>query len=389
MRSLILPLPFAALTILAWGSYGNWLHKSSDVMSGDVSDLNVRQFFCVGMAYFILAIVIPCLFLKTKGEPGTFGVRGVAWSLAAGVCGALGALGIIIALHPENHGSPIYVMPLVFGGAPVINTLVSITMNRSFKQVNSAFLAGIILVAVGAALVFITKPKADISHDSRQEATQIDQDNSSQTGTAKETKETVKNTKAKPNWLAVIGGILLTALSWGAYGSVLHKGQAYMQGSRLRPLICVGVSYFVVAVIVPVVLIQGNPLAGMGSASMWAFMAGVAGAVGAFGIILSFTFGGKPIYIMPLVFGGAPIVNTFIASYGIYDKISVFFISSLTIVIVGAVMVLICQPKPDKKPAPPKPEPRAEPEPQPTSQADPETLEETAADEDGSAVDES
>ena len=154
-----------------------------------------------------------------------------------------------------------------------------------------------------------------------------------------------------------------------------------MQGSRLRPLICVGLSYFVVAVIVPIALVQGNPLADMGSASIWAFMAGVAGAIGAFGIILSFTFGGRPIYIMPLVFGGAPIINTFIASYGIYDKISVFFISSLTIVIVGAVMVLVCQPKPAKPaPPPPEPSPAPEPQPEPASETEPDARDETGTD---------
>ncbi len=138
-----------------------------------------------------------------------------------------------------------------------------------------------------------------------------------------------------------------------------------MKGSRLRPLICVGLAYFVVAVIVPIVLIRANPLDGMGSAGLLAFLAGTAGAIGAFGIILSFTFGGKPIYIMPLVFGGAPIVNTLVASYGNYDQIGVFFIMSLTVVIIGAVMVLVCQPKPARKA--PVPEPLPPPAPAPTT----------------------
>jgi hypothetical protein len=30
----------------------------------------------------------------------------------------------------------------------------------------------------------------------------------------------------------------ITALSWGAYGPVLHKGQAKMGGGRLRPFLC-------------------------------------------------------------------------------------------------------------------------------------------------------
>ena len=45
--------------------------------------------------------------------------------------------------------------------------------------------------------------------------------------------------------------IALAIVSWGAYGPVLHKGQAAMHHSRLRPLMCVGLAYFVIAVIVP------------------------------------------------------------------------------------------------------------------------------------------
>ncbi|MEO2024135.1 MAG: hypothetical protein ABGX05_20085 [Pirellulaceae bacterium] len=357
MKSLLLPIPFAAITILAWGSYGNWLHAAK----ADVNDLRMRQLFCVGLAYFILAIVIPTLFIKLKGEKGAFTISGVIWSLAAGVCGALGALGIIMALSAGGSKAPFYVMPLVFGCAPVVNTLVSMTMNRNLKEANSAFLAGIVLVAVGAALVFINKPKA--------EAHQIPagQEQTSETTAKPETEKKITKVvkQAAINWLTVVGGILLTALSWGTYGSVLHKGQALMKGSRLRPLICVGLAYFVVAVIVPIVLIRANPLDGMGSAGLLAFLAGTAGAIGAFGIILSFTFGGKPIYIMPLVFGGAPIVNTLVASYGNYDQIGVFFIMSLTVVIIGAVMVLVCQPKPARKA--PVPEPLPPPAPAPTT----------------------
>ena len=226
MKTLLLPIPFAALTILAWGSYGNWLHAARPT----VDDLRMRQLFCVGLAYFILAIVIPTLFIKLKGEKGEFTVSGIIWSLAAGVCGALGALGIIMALSAGGAKAPVYVMPLVFGCAPVVNTLVSMTMNRNLKEANSAFLAGIVLVAVGAALVFINKPKADPHHaPSTQEKTS---ETSAEPETEKKITKVVK--QAAVNWLTVISGILLTALSWGTYGSVLHKGQALMKGSRLR-----------------------------------------------------------------------------------------------------------------------------------------------------------
>ncbi len=47
----------------------------------------------------------------------------------------------------------------------------------------------------------------------------------------------------------------MAAFCWGVYGPVLHKGQMAMQGSRLRPFICVGLAYFLIAVLVPLALL--------------------------------------------------------------------------------------------------------------------------------------
>ena len=132
------------------------------------------------------------------------------------------------------------------------------------------------------------------------------------------------------DFVLVLCFIGLTVLCWGMYGPVLHRGQEAMKhdhaprGSRLRPLICVGISYFVIAVVVPVVLLNtvGEKMgeAGEGfwtfSGTMWSLAAGAAGATGALGIILAFFFGGKPTYVMPLVFGCAPVVNAFLPSIG-------------------------------------------------------------------------
>ena len=45
-----------------------------------------------------------------------------------------------------------------------------------------------------------------------------------------------------------LASIATSIVCWGAYGPVLHKGQAAMQHSRLRPLLCVGLAYFAIAV---------------------------------------------------------------------------------------------------------------------------------------------
>ena len=75
----------------------------------------------------------------------------------------------------------------------------------------------------------------------------------------------------------------MAALCWGAYGPVLHIGQAKMAGSRLRPFACVGIAYFLIAVAAPLVLIYSRA-EDLGSwtanGMLWSFAAGIAGAIG-------------------------------------------------------------------------------------------------------------
>ena len=54
---------------------------------------------------------------------------------------------------------------------------------------------------------------------------------------------------------------------------------------------------------------------------------------------------------MPLVFGGAPIINTIISVLEMEQigDVNLFF-ASLTIVIIGAIVTLVTAPKPGKKP---------------------------------------
>lgn len=148
-------------------------------------------------------------------------------------------------------------------------------------------------------------------------------------------------------------GIALTVFCWGMYGSVLHKGQHDLGGDRLKPLICVGCAYFVIAIIVPTTLLgmQGKLGGGWSFGGIWwSSAAGCAGALGALGIILALTAGGKPVYVMPIVFGGAPIINVLASMYFTQSTWAsvvqqALFIAGMILVILGAVMVLLFQPK--------------------------------------------
>jgi hypothetical protein len=160
--------------------------------------------------------------------------------------------------------------------------------------------------------------------------------------------------KATTAPLAASFYMLMTALCWGTYGPLLHKGQAEMVGSRLRPFICVGISYFFVAILIPsMILLQTGESGEFSiSGSFWSLAAGALGAVGALGVIMAFNSGGRPVFVMPLVFGGAPVVNTCVSMlqsrlrYGAVGAFSTQFLVSLAMVIAGAAMVLIFAPRP-------------------------------------------
>jgi drug/metabolite transporter (DMT)-like permease len=353
MRGILTAIPFALITVICWGFYGPVLHHGIAGMDNNAW----AQLLCVGLSYFIITVIVPLYILKTKGEQGAFTTRGVRWGLGAGACGALGALGIITAL--KNGGSPVYVMPIVFGCAPVVNTFVSIWMGKLFDKMTPGFYLGIILVALGAVGVFAFKPQADAAPSADMVAphsviTQVSFSNADGDGS----NSTQTPSTAPANIFLIVGGICLTVLCWGAYGSLLHKSQHHMENSRLRPLLCVGIAYFAIAVIIPILIMSvsesGFPKATTLGGWSYSMLAGVFGAVGAFGIILSFTFGGKPVFVMPLVFGGAPIINTIISVMEMkaVGEVQGMFYGSLTMVIIGAIVTLVNAPKPGKPTAP-------------------------------------
>ncbi|MFM7293008.1 MAG: hypothetical protein ACKOHK_06135 [Planctomycetia bacterium] len=321
------------LTALCWGVYGPVLHFGREAMHS-----NLRPFMCVGLAYFVIAVLVP-LALLARGERGRWASKGVLWSLLAGTAGALGALGVILALG--FGGKPIYVMPLVFGGAPVVNTLLTAAMNRSFNQLKAPFLAGLILVITGAVTVLVFKPQPQ-PHAQAHAAAVAGAD------VAAGVEKSVE--KRAERFLEVLLSIAMAMFSWGAYGPVLHRGQAAMGGSRLRPLICIGVAYFLIAVLVPLALLV--PMGDKGNwefaGTLWSLAAGTLGALGALGTILAFACGGKPFTVMPVVFGCAPVINTLTTlalAHTPVTAISPWFLAGLLVVAVGAATVLVFGPR--------------------------------------------
>src|SRR5688572_3252241 len=112
-------LLFALLTVVTWGLYGIFLHTGQVAMA-DSTNGRYKAFLFVGIAYFLVAILGPLLVLwkagaSLKGMPAA----GMGWSLFAGVLGAIGAFGVLLAFGAK--GRPPEVMAIVFAGAPVVN----------------------------------------------------------------------------------------------------------------------------------------------------------------------------------------------------------------------------------------------------------------------------
>src|SRR5688572_17041613 len=153
-------LVFALLTVVSWGVYGVFLHTGQTSMGGDPSVARYKAFLFVGIAYFLTAVLAPLLLLMTKGAAFSgYSSKGMWWSLIAGIVGAIGAFGVLLAFGAG--GKPGVVMSIVFAGAPVVNAIYSLYLyppEGGLAKVPVPFFLGIILAALGGFLVTYFKP---------------------------------------------------------------------------------------------------------------------------------------------------------------------------------------------------------------------------------------
>ena len=155
-------LLFALLTVVSWGVYGVFLHTGQTSMGGggDPSVARYKAFLFVGLAYFLTAVLAPLFLLMLKGAAWSgYTAKGMSWSLIAGIVGAMGAFGVLLAFGAG--GKPGVVMSIVFAGAPVVNAVYSLYLHPpagGMSKVPAPFYLGIALAALGGFLVTYFKP---------------------------------------------------------------------------------------------------------------------------------------------------------------------------------------------------------------------------------------
>jgi hypothetical protein len=143
---------FVLGAILSWGLYGPSLHRGQVALGNPL-----RALLCVGAAYFLVGVLVPLVALTLQGELRGFSTTGVTTATWAGTLGALGAVCIIWAFR--SGGSPLYVMPLVFAGAPVINVLYTMWQHPPKVAPSPMLYLGFVLAALGGYLVLHYKPQ--------------------------------------------------------------------------------------------------------------------------------------------------------------------------------------------------------------------------------------
>ncbi len=144
---------FVAGAVLAWGSYGVLLHQGQAELGNPLKAL-----LCVGVSYFLIGIIVPVTTLGASGGLSGFSKKGLMIALAAGALGATGAACIIWAFR--SGGLPIYVMPLVFGGAPIVNVALAMAVHPPKSAIHPMLYLGFVLASIGAALVLYFRPTA-------------------------------------------------------------------------------------------------------------------------------------------------------------------------------------------------------------------------------------
>jgi hypothetical protein len=152
---------FVLGAVLSWGVYVPVLHEGQTTLGGDPRSRSLRAFLCVGLAYFITAVVVPIALMLVRQQAFAFTTRGVTFATLGGIAGAAGALCIVLSIGALPKGdSPIFIAPLVFAGAPIVNVLVSLAWKT--KQVpGPLFFVGMVLAALGAGLVLYSKNELD------------------------------------------------------------------------------------------------------------------------------------------------------------------------------------------------------------------------------------
>ncbi|QVL32031.1 hypothetical protein KIH39_24875 [Telmatocola sphagniphila] len=169
-------LLYVLMAGLCWGTYVPLIAFGGKNLSvGPSAPFAGRYaaFLGVGVAYMIIAVLFPLIRSQVVSEPilGKGTSVGLIFALLAGTAGALGALGVIFATATAGPEDRIYIAPLIFTLAPLLNTVVSLFWHPTAdnplhfgapEQMPSwKLFVGVVAVGIGAGLILLSKEELE------------------------------------------------------------------------------------------------------------------------------------------------------------------------------------------------------------------------------------
>jgi len=165
---------YSVLAGLCWGTYVPFVQQGIQGLKGN----SLGSFLCVGVAYFLIAVLFPIAMFYTGEKAPDWNGYGITFATLAGIAGALGALCVIYAnkcaraLEATEHVDyRLYIGPIIFAMAPLLNTIVSLLWHPSPAKgafefgihdlPGWKFFLGIVLTGTGTFLVLYSKEESE------------------------------------------------------------------------------------------------------------------------------------------------------------------------------------------------------------------------------------
>jgi hypothetical protein len=306
--------------MLCWGTYGPILGQAGVLLGGSTA----LAIALIGLGYGLEGVLGGGLLLESGLVPdrGSWTRRGFRDGFNAGLLGAGGNLALIVAL--ELYHRPEVVMPLLFGGVQLGNTVFTCLHLKSPPK--RGFALGVLLLIAGVVTTLWYRPA---EHHAGQQM----------------------------NWW-FLPAVMLVWIFWGKYGVQVHKSIDGFGKSGTRAMISLSAAYVVVAIVAVALLGLGvEPEATVTRAGFArGLAAGLITTLGAWGIVFGNRYvKGGPSVVMPLVFAGAPVVNSFLVmTMGAvtWSAVDPRFWLGILVIIGGGYLVLTNKPDPAPAPAP-------------------------------------
>jgi len=159
---------------LCWGTYVPLIAFGGKSLASQPQGIGNRlaAILCVGGAYVLLAVLIPLVVFMISGTSNLkWTTNGLTFSSLAGVAGALGAICVVFATANALPEDRLYIAPIIFALAPIINTLVSLFWHPSANNAwhfdmpktapGTLFYVGILFAAIGTFLVLYSKEASE------------------------------------------------------------------------------------------------------------------------------------------------------------------------------------------------------------------------------------